>query len=231
MKDNHIEEIVTNKGTVKPGLVICAAGIYSRKIGEMVGMDAHVKPERGFCLVSEKCQKSSIMLLLVQGRLFPEISSSASLRIKCRWTALTGGCIFVASNGPQKMRCAISQRFRTSTLSALTPVCAASRKISSPLLDQRTRSTTSGSTLHTVPLHTILCFRTTLQRWSQASVRMILCRNTFILVLTSNRKEIKIGMKEFGRYLNVIIMCRAGQAYPSSLLPLPVLLKCPTSSV
>lgn len=57
MKDNHIEEIVTNKGTVKPGLVICAAGIYSRKIGEMVSMDAHVKPERGFCLVSEKMPK------------------------------------------------------------------------------------------------------------------------------------------------------------------------------
>lgn len=57
VKGNHIEEIVTNKGTVKPGLVICAAGIYSRKIGEMVGLDAHVKPERGFCLVSEKMPK------------------------------------------------------------------------------------------------------------------------------------------------------------------------------
>lgn len=51
---NHIDEIITNKGSITADLVVCAAGIYSRKIGAMLGLDAHVFPERGFTLVSEK---------------------------------------------------------------------------------------------------------------------------------------------------------------------------------
>lgn len=54
LEDNRITEIVTNKGNIKPGLVICAAGIYSRGLGKKLGLDAHVKPERGFTLVTEK---------------------------------------------------------------------------------------------------------------------------------------------------------------------------------
>lgn len=191
MKDNHIEEIVTNKGTVKPGLVICAAGIYSRKIGEMVGMDAHVKPERGFCLVSEKMPKILNNVIVgarqtVSGNIIfgfiadkvPMDCVDRRMYIRClQWAAKDAVRDFPALQNINIIRSYTGMR------------CKPEDKF--PLLDQRTRSTTSGSTLHTVPLHTILCFRTTLQRWSQASVRMILCRNTFILVLTSNRKEIK----------------------------------------
>lgn len=54
MEGDTIADIVTDKGNIKPGLVICAAGIYSRKLAEKFGLDAHVYPERGFCLVSEK---------------------------------------------------------------------------------------------------------------------------------------------------------------------------------
>lgn len=57
MTGDHIDEVVTNKGNIKANLVICAAGIYSRKIGDMLGLDAHVFPERGFTLVSEKLPK------------------------------------------------------------------------------------------------------------------------------------------------------------------------------
>ena len=54
LEDNRIIEIVTNKGSIKPGLVVCAAGIYSRGLGQKLGLNAHVKPERGFTLVTEK---------------------------------------------------------------------------------------------------------------------------------------------------------------------------------
>lgn len=54
MTGNHIDEVVTDDFIVEADLVVCAAGIYSRKIGEMLGLDAHVFPERGFTLVSEK---------------------------------------------------------------------------------------------------------------------------------------------------------------------------------
>lgn len=54
LEGNRIAKIITNRGSVEPELVICAAGIYSRAIGKMLGLEAHVYPERGFCLVSEK---------------------------------------------------------------------------------------------------------------------------------------------------------------------------------
>lgn len=58
IENNAIKEIVTNKGKIKPNLVICAAGIYSKEIGRKVGVDIPVKPERGFCLVSERLPKA-----------------------------------------------------------------------------------------------------------------------------------------------------------------------------
>ena len=57
LENGSITEIKTDKGIIKPKLVICAAGIYSREIGDMLGLKAHVFPERGFCLVSEKLPK------------------------------------------------------------------------------------------------------------------------------------------------------------------------------
>lgn len=57
VEGNAIKEIITNKGVIKPGLVICAAGIYSREIGKMLGVKVPVHPERGFCIVSEKMPK------------------------------------------------------------------------------------------------------------------------------------------------------------------------------
>jgi glycine/D-amino acid oxidase-like deaminating enzyme len=56
-KGSVIKEVITNRGSVKPGIVICAAGIYSRSIGKMLGVKAPVHPERGFCLISEKMPK------------------------------------------------------------------------------------------------------------------------------------------------------------------------------
>jgi len=57
VQGNNIKEIVTNKGNIKPGLVICAAGIYSKEIGEMLDINIPIHPERGYCLVSEKLPK------------------------------------------------------------------------------------------------------------------------------------------------------------------------------
>lgn len=57
MTGNHIDKVITNRGTIEANLVICAAGIYSRDIAKMLGIDAHVYPEKGHCLVSEKMPK------------------------------------------------------------------------------------------------------------------------------------------------------------------------------
>lgn len=57
MEGNKIKEIVTDKGNIKPGLVICAAGIYSKAIGEKLGLNIPIHPERGYCLISEKLPK------------------------------------------------------------------------------------------------------------------------------------------------------------------------------
>lgn len=57
MRGNRIKEIITNKGRITPGLVICAAGIYSKEIGSALGIKIPIHPERGFCLVSERMPK------------------------------------------------------------------------------------------------------------------------------------------------------------------------------
>lgn len=57
VKGNSIKEIVTNKGSIKPGLVICAAGMYSKELAKKIGVDIPIHPERGFCLVSERLPK------------------------------------------------------------------------------------------------------------------------------------------------------------------------------
>ena len=54
LEGNCITKLITDRGEITPGLVICATGIYSRDIGAKLGLDAHVLPERGFCIVTEK---------------------------------------------------------------------------------------------------------------------------------------------------------------------------------
>ncbi len=54
LKGNTITEVVTDRGNFAAGLIICAAGIYSRSLGEMLNISIPVHPERGCCLVSEK---------------------------------------------------------------------------------------------------------------------------------------------------------------------------------
>lgn len=50
----RITAVETNRGTIECEHVICCAGLWSYEIGKMLGLDPHVHPNRGCCLVSEK---------------------------------------------------------------------------------------------------------------------------------------------------------------------------------
>lgn len=53
VKNNRVSSVVTNRGELKPKYIVNAAGAWSNKIGEMVGLDIPVKPQRGQLLVTE----------------------------------------------------------------------------------------------------------------------------------------------------------------------------------
>jgi sarcosine oxidase subunit beta len=48
-----ISAVVTDKGPIRTGVVVCAAGAWSRAVGEMVGVDLPVVPERRDVVVTE----------------------------------------------------------------------------------------------------------------------------------------------------------------------------------
>jgi len=49
-----IEEVITDKGSIKTNFVINAAGIYAPQIGSMVNLSIPIKPRRGQILVTEE---------------------------------------------------------------------------------------------------------------------------------------------------------------------------------
>lgn len=51
---SQISAVVTDKGTIEADIVVCAAGIYSKKIAAMLGLNAHLYSTRGFVLITEK---------------------------------------------------------------------------------------------------------------------------------------------------------------------------------
>ncbi|MGI6484802.1 MAG: NAD(P)/FAD-dependent oxidoreductase [Tepidanaerobacteraceae bacterium] len=54
VKGSVIKEVITNKGKIKPKIVVCAAGIYSKAIAKLLGIKVPIHPERGFFLVTER---------------------------------------------------------------------------------------------------------------------------------------------------------------------------------
>jgi sarcosine oxidase, subunit beta len=52
-----IQEVVTNRGAVRTGIVICAAGAWSRRCGAMVGVDLPVTPLRRQILFTEPIEE------------------------------------------------------------------------------------------------------------------------------------------------------------------------------
>ena len=54
VKDRRVKVLLTNRGRITADYVICCAGLWSHEIGEKLGLPAHVHPNRGCCLVSEK---------------------------------------------------------------------------------------------------------------------------------------------------------------------------------
>jgi sarcosine oxidase subunit beta len=52
-KNQTVEEVFTDKGSIKTNIVINAAGIYAPQIGSMVNIDIPIKPRRGQILVTE----------------------------------------------------------------------------------------------------------------------------------------------------------------------------------
>ena len=53
-QDDKIKGVLTNKGFIKTDTVVNAAGGFAKEIGEMVGIDIPVKPERHEIMVTEK---------------------------------------------------------------------------------------------------------------------------------------------------------------------------------
>jgi glycine/D-amino acid oxidase-like deaminating enzyme len=64
MDGSRIKSVITNRGTINAGLVICAAGIFSTSIADMAGVKAPIHPERGFCVVTEKMPRIITRILL-----------------------------------------------------------------------------------------------------------------------------------------------------------------------
>src|SRR5205814_1125568 len=50
---DHVRTVVTDRGAIRAGTVICAAGAWSRAIGHMVGTDLPVTPVRRQVIFTE----------------------------------------------------------------------------------------------------------------------------------------------------------------------------------
>jgi glycine/D-amino acid oxidase-like deaminating enzyme len=51
-RDGSVAAVVTNKGRISTGSVVCAAGAWSPAIGKMVGLDIPIKPRKGTLVVT-----------------------------------------------------------------------------------------------------------------------------------------------------------------------------------
>ena len=53
LRDGQIEKVVTTRGTIQTGVVVCAAGAWSRQCGALVGVELPVTPLRRTVLFTE----------------------------------------------------------------------------------------------------------------------------------------------------------------------------------
>ncbi len=53
VEDGRITGVLTNKGMIRASTVICAAGAYSPKIGELLDISIPIRPQRGQVLITE----------------------------------------------------------------------------------------------------------------------------------------------------------------------------------
>ena len=57
VSNNKIKEVITNKGNIKTKFVVNAAGAWASEIGEMVGINIPIIPEKGDILITEPAPK------------------------------------------------------------------------------------------------------------------------------------------------------------------------------
>ncbi|MFX0197776.1 MAG: NAD(P)/FAD-dependent oxidoreductase [Candidatus Hodarchaeota archaeon] len=64
MKGSEIYAIITDKGRIRTGCVVNAAGVWSPDVAQMIGYTLPVKPKRGQLLVTEPVRRSKIRFIL-----------------------------------------------------------------------------------------------------------------------------------------------------------------------
>jgi len=64
MLGGKIDEVITDKGRIRTGCVVNAAGVWSPAIAQMIGYNLPVKPKRGQLLVTEPAIRSKIRFIL-----------------------------------------------------------------------------------------------------------------------------------------------------------------------
>jgi len=62
--DKKVTQVKTNRGTLQPEYLVNAAGVGSKSIGKMVGLDIPVKPRRGQVLVTEPTPRANYRYLM-----------------------------------------------------------------------------------------------------------------------------------------------------------------------
>lgn len=64
MVGGEIDAVITDKGRIRTGCVVVAAGVWSPAIAQMIGYTLPVKPKRGQLLVTEPVRRSKIRFIL-----------------------------------------------------------------------------------------------------------------------------------------------------------------------
>jgi len=81
IKNRKVNSVITEAGEFTPKYVVNATGPWSRKVGEMVGLEIPVKPQRGQILVTEAMEKYPFRYLMNIDYLTVEHGSTDQLTV------------------------------------------------------------------------------------------------------------------------------------------------------
>ena len=96
--DQPICAVVTQNGEISTPIVICAAGIWNRKIARMVGLDLPIKPRKGHILVTAKRPDFIKHPLLEGGYVSTVESATDDLQVALVVEMTTTGTILLGSS-------------------------------------------------------------------------------------------------------------------------------------
>lgn len=87
VENGSVKSVITNRGEIRTGFIVIAAGAWSPNIGKMLGLRIPVRPRRGQLIVTEACSRAKIRYMididyLVTGYDLDAVKTAEDQRVK-----------------------------------------------------------------------------------------------------------------------------------------------------